>query len=339
MADFLRYLLTAEVDKLPTATLVHKFWTLFGDQHKETINFQICLKRHNLTNVRCYGITRNYCGTRFGHRPPVRIEECRRLLANEITMVHMKLRISRIFNSYSSCFESYRQRVDAHCTELLQKAIAGHPLRATKVVRATMDSMGPLLRSLPTLRVIHLVRDPRSVAVSRWRFSASGRGEYTERVGMISRSRIVAEASLYCHHVTADIRSRLALEREFPGRIMWMRYEDVVSNPEQKFRDIYKLLDEPVPTETLDKMQRLTAEGQTKNVTTKWQNVLTAMDEKEIIDHCSEFFQLIGVSPNRIPLTSTTHKRGNYSLICLPSPYVERSRRSAKCAPQAETIS
>jgi len=303
VADFLRHLLTAEVDKLPTATLVHRFWTQFGDRHRETMNFQICLKRYDLTSVKCYGITRHYCGTRFGNRPPVRTEECRRLLANETTSADLKPRIARIFHSYSSCFTSYRHRVDAHCTELLRRAISDHPLRATKIVRATMDSMGPLLHALPTLRVIHLVRDPRAVAVSRWRFSASGRGEYTERVGRISRNRVVAEASLYCHHVTADIRSRLELEREFPGRIMWMTYEDVMANPEQKFRHIYELLDEPVPTETLKKMQRMAAEGQTRNVTTKWQKVLTPTDEREILYHCSEFFQLIGVSSEGSPLT------------------------------------
>jgi len=309
VAKFLHYLLTAEVDKLPTATLVHRFWTQFVKRQTKTRKFKRCLTRHRLGRVKCYRITRDYCGWRFGEKSLTRIEQCRRLLANEInaTSANLSTNTAQIFHDYRSCFESYRQRVDAHCTELLRKAIADHPLRATKVVRATMDSMGPLLRSLPTLRVIHLVRDPRSVSLSRKRFGPAVRGIYTKRTK--NKTRVVAEASLYCHHVTADIRSRLALERKFPGRIMWMRYEEVMVNPEQKFRDIYKLLDEPVPTETLNKMQRMAAKGQTKNLTTKWQNVLTAADEIDILDHCSEFFQLIGVSPEGSPLTSTMHRR------------------------------
>jgi len=303
VANFLRHLLTAEVDELPTATLVHRFWTQFGDRQTKTKTFKRCLKRHRLHRVKCYGITRDYCGWRFGEKSPARVEHCRRLLANEINTTSAELSTStiQIFRDYRSCFRSYRHRVDAHCTELLRRAISDHPLRATKVVRATMDSMGPLLHALPTLRVIHLVRDPRSVTLSRNTFGPAVRGIYTKRTR--NKTRLVAEASLYCHHVTADIRSRLELEREFPGRTMWMTYEDVMANPEQKFRHIYELLDEPVPTETLKKMQRMAAEGQTRNVTTKWQKVLTPTDEREILYHCSEFFQLIGVSSEGSPLT------------------------------------
>ena len=280
---------------------MHGFWTSFGKWHKEARNFTRCLKRQKLIRVKCYGITRAYCGVRFGQRPPERMEQCRRLLANEINITAPGLRrnIVRMFDKYASCFQSYRRRVDANCTELLEKAIADRRLRATKVVRATMDSMRPLLRALPALRIIHLVRDPRAVALSRNRFSSSGRGVYTERARKTS-SPFVAEATLYCNHVTADIRSRLSLEREFPGRITLMRYEDVVANPEQRFRDIYKLLDEPMPTATLEQMRRKASRGQRRNLTTKWQKLLTSTDQAAIAHRCSEFFRLINISPDEI---------------------------------------
>jgi len=273
----------------------------------------MCLRQQILVRARCYGITRAYCGHRFAQRSPERMEQCRRLIANErnVTMPGLGRLVIRIFNEYHKCFQSYRKRVDANCTGLLRKAIANHRLRATKVVRATMDSMRPLLRALPDLRVIQLVRDPRAVTVSRYRFSPSGRGAYTERVRK-QHSPFVAEATLYCHHATADIRSRLELEREFPGRIMLMRYEDVIANPEQRFRDIYKLLNEPIPKATLNKMETLASRGQRRNLTTKWQKVLTLTDQAKIARRCSEFFQLIGVSPGEIPVSSTTptYKRG-----------------------------
>jgi len=313
VADFLRHLLTAEVDKLPTATIVHPFWTYFGNWHKETRNFTGCLKKQNLTRIKCYRMTSSYCGNRFGTRPPHRMEQCRRLLTNEtqVTTSDLTPRTVQQFNDYHSCFQSYRERAKANCTEMLRKAIAGHRLRATKLVRATMASMRPLLRALPTLRIMHLVRDPRAVVLSRSRLDASMRGIYTERMFKKSGSRLVPEASLYCNHVTADIRSRLALEREFPGRIMWMRYEDVVDNPEQRFRDLYKLLDEPIPKATLKQMEKMAFRGQTKNLTTKWQKRMNLTDQIEIANRCSDFFRLIGVSPNGTSLTTTTatHKR------------------------------
>jgi len=214
-------------------------------------------------------------------------------------------RTARMFSQYRACFQSFRERVDAHCTEILRKAIADRRLRATKVVRATMDSMEPLLQALPNLRIIHLVRDPRAVTLSRHRCSPSVRGLYSHMRSK-SGSRFVPEATLYCNRVTADIRSRLALEREFPGRIMFMKYEDVLANPEQRFRDIYKLLDEPMPTTTLEQMQLMASRGQQKNLTTKWQNVLNLTDQREIAHRCSDFFQLIGVSPDEISITPMT---------------------------------
>jgi len=178
---------------------------------------------------------------------------------------------------------------------VLRKAIADHRLRATKVVRATMDSMGPLLRALPGLRLIHLVRDPRAVALSRIRFGESGCGAYTLHLPK-SESQIVAEASLYCHHVTSDIRSRLALEREFPGRIKLMRYEDVLADPEQSFRDIYTLLEEPAPPATLKEMQKMAKKGKTMNLATKWQKNVMYIEGTTIAHRCAEFFQLLNIS-------------------------------------------
>jgi len=306
VADFLRNLLTAQVDKLPTETLVHKFWTYFSNWHKVTRDFRVCLKNTDLINVSCYNYTNDYCGVRFGLKPPERMEHCRRLLANTTTAGRNQ-KIARIFNNYRSCFRSYRQRVDANCTDMLLKTIADRHLRATKVVRATMDSMGPLLRALPSLRVIHLVRDPRAVALSRIRFGPSGKGlYYLEVLRNKSGSRYVAEATQYCHHVTADIRSRLALEREFPGRIKLVKYEDVVDNPADKFREVYELLDEPVPAKTLKQMQSIAAKGQRRNLTTKWQRGLGLKDQQEIAWHCDEFFRLTGMPSESIPLISTT---------------------------------
>jgi len=311
VANFLRHLLTAEVDKLPTMTLVHPFWTYFGQWHKEAKNYTSCLRKQNLTRINCYRITSSYCGTRFGGRTPERIEQCRRILTNETNLNAEGLAPSttRMFNEYHSCFHSFRERVDAHCTEILRKAIADRRLRATKVVRATMDSMEPLLQALPNLRIIHLVRDPRAVVLSRSRLDGSMRGLYAERIRRKSGSRFVPEASLYCHHATADIRSRLALERKFPGRIMSMRYEDVLANPEQRFRDIYRLLDEPIPQATLKQMEQMASRGQKRNLTTKWQRVLNLTDQIEIAHRCANFFRLIGVSPDGISLTSTTAKQ------------------------------
>ena len=316
VSEFLFHLLIGDINKLPTEALVHRYWTFFENQHKQARSYSTCLHEHRLTEVSCYHDIQIYCGMRFAQKPLERLEQCRRLLTNEenVTTMDVSPNIARIFDNYHSCFQSYRNRVTAKCTEMLRKAITSHHLRATKVIRATMNSIRPLLSLLPTLRVIHLVRDPRAVSLSRIRFHVSGRGILTQRImesessrigfgesshqihGPKSQPYVVQEASLYCRHVIADIQSRLALEREFPGRILSVRYEEVVANPEQEFRDVYKFIEEPMPKTTFDELQKLAKQGQTMNVSTKWQDSLTYKDGFAIAHHCAEFFRLLNIS-------------------------------------------
>ena len=298
VSEILSHLLTGDVDKLPSEAVLHRFWTFFDVEHKQTSRYLTCLRKHRLTEVKCYRDTGTYCGSRFGQRSPERLEQCRRLLANEktyATAVDVDPRTARIFAEYSSCFRSYRRRVDETCVHILRRTITDRRLRAAKVVRATMNSMRPLLRALPTLKIIHLVRDPRAVALSRVNFGETGRGIYTLNMKK-SESSIIAEASLYCHHVIADIRSRLELEREFPGRIWSVRYEEVVADPEQIFRDIYKFLGEPMPRTTHDEMQKKAQKGQVMKLSTKWQNNMKYKEAVTVARHCAEYFQLLNIS-------------------------------------------
>jgi len=294
VSEFLLHLLTGDVDKLPTEALIHHFWTKFVHLQKHVGRYSACLRKHGLTDVECYHDVGKYCGPRFGQRAQQRLDQCRHLLANErnVTTMDVAPNVARIFAKYRSCVSSVRRRLDANCADVLRKSITDRRLRTAKVVRATMNSMGPLLRALPTLRVIHLVRDPRAVAVSRSRWHESVRGMYTKHTRK-SESRIVAEASLYCHHVTVDIRARLALDGEFPGRILSVRYEDVVAKPGQIFRDIYKFIDEPMPNVTLGEMQKMARTGLAMKLTTNWQSRMTYAEGITIARQCAELFHLM----------------------------------------------
>ena len=101
VSEFLLHLLTGDVDQLPTETLVHKYWNMFADEQKQAAKYRRCMKMAGGRVVRmqsrrsrqqgsrvvtpvtdCNKIA-DYCGYRFGERPPERIEQCRRLLAHE----------------------------------------------------------------------------------------------------------------------------------------------------------------------------------------------------------------------------------------------------------------
>jgi len=79
-------------------------------------------------------------------------------------------------------------QVEAKCINMLTSACSKQSLRAAKTVRATMDSMEQLLQNFPNFRVIHLIRDPRAVALSRSEFDASARGQFSNKVESLQRN-------------------------------------------------------------------------------------------------------------------------------------------------------
>ena len=100
-------------------------------------------------------------------------------------------------------------------------------LRVAKVVRASMSSMQPLMEWFPDLRVIHLVRDPRAVALSRREQDSSFRGQFAD-TGVTQKNLIVREAMTYCRQVVADLQWKTELEQLFPGRFYSLTYEEVI---------------------------------------------------------------------------------------------------------------
>jgi len=138
-----------------------------------------------------------------------------------------------------------------------------------KVVRATMSSMATLLSSDPNIQVIHLMRDPRGVTLSRSKFSDSVRGLYSQ-ASATQADRLVREASMYCTSVVADIKERRILERTYPGRILSVVYDDLVTNIESRVESIYQFLDMPLrDVSAASQLMRVKATvGRIKNDTT-----------------------------------------------------------------------
>jgi len=80
----------------------------------------------------------------------------------------------------------------------------------------------------------------------------------------------------------------------------------VVESPAERFREVYELLDEPVPDSTLRQMQSMATKGQKRNLTTRWQKGLKLAEQQAIAQKCDEFFRLLGIPVDEIPPSSMT---------------------------------
>lgn len=95
------------------------------------------------------------------------------------------------------------------------------------------SNMIALLRSHPRLKVVHLFRDPRSVIHSHFNTEFY---HLTEDMPEAAVSDIKA----VCARFSKDITVLEQMVREFPGRVMVIRYEDIVD--EDSFVDRVKQL-------------------------------------------------------------------------------------------------
>jgi hypothetical protein len=144
-----------------------------------------------------------------------------------------------------------------------------------------MASVGQLLQSLPNLRVIHLIRDPRGVALSR---------KHTEwSAGHSAADDIVQTAAIFCQDVAQDIHERQRLEKIFPGSFMQVMYEEFTNDPVYFTKNVYLFLDTILPSPVEQYMSQRT---QNKS-STKWQDNLTFHEAHSIHEHCKELFDLV----------------------------------------------
>ena len=233
---------------LPTEYLTHKFWTQFDRLQRSARQYTHCLRRSGTNVTSCTSILRDHCSGRFGGNW-TQMDDCRRGLTspsgkfqasdnrvNQATikpaasgniahvndtkqttlnrMAQMKQQKQQqqkrddVFRRYSQCLSRQAAMVSP-CVSHLQMACQSSDLRVIKTVRAAMFEMDELFRTLPNLRLVHLIRDPRGAVNSR-------RG-YPSFHGIGSGYDVTPEARIYCRDILRDIKARRTLEARWVG--------------------------------------------------------------------------------------------------------------------------
>jgi len=163
------------------------------------------------------------------------------------------------------------------CLPLLVSSCKRSNVVAVKVIRLHMSLVEELMIADPGLRVIQLVRDPRGIMQS-WRKVSRPK---------MSEEKMQVSASIACKRMLQDCDIRQRLEEMFPGRILLVRYEDLVTNTYPVLRDVYtSLLHLPVPNSVRKELLKQTnANSDDANVGTKRKNgKATAYKWKDDID-------------------------------------------------------
>jgi Sulfotransferase family len=280
-------------------TLIHPF---FHMRRKDMIglsayDYEYCLNAINVTKstvIACYEHLPGFCYARFGSHRPEFQDICYRLLHQTDESIDEVTR-HRVEN-FNKCISSHRKHVDDYCSNRFKAFCSSRSLHVTKVVRASMESMDLLLRIHPDTHIIHLVRDPRAVALSRRKFTPSTRSLYTNAVRDKSEW-LIREATIYCRRVVANERRKKLLERQFPGRVFSLTYEELVSDPLKRAVDIYQFIGEETVPETSSRWFMSLAKTGNRNLSavelaSEWRQVLLPSELEQINERCKELLEL-----------------------------------------------
>lgn len=209
---------------------------------------------------KCRDHIKTYCPTRFGANLHHQ-DTCRTLLwdvrqhPSDYSMTHLQEVISKfnrdklifdtpkeeVFNSfenYHHCMLNLTKEISA-CIPHMQKVCDNSIIRSIKTVRVTMDTAWKLLQRQWRIQVLHLLRDPKPVTVSRLK-QVSFRGSKSGR-------SLVKEAILYCSRIVHDVNIRKRLELKYPYTFRQIIYEDFVTSPLNHTISIYNTISVVLP--------------------------------------------------------------------------------------------
>ena len=117
------------------------------------------------------------------------------------------------------------------CTKPLIESCKQRHVRSFKTIRMSMEMMEILIKQEPSLKIIHLVRDPRGILNSRLALHF---------VSHLAESKIDREAKALCHRMLFDIDEYSRLKNKYPNNIVQLRYEDIAILPEANANFLYQ---------------------------------------------------------------------------------------------------
>ncbi|XP_013410432.1 carbohydrate sulfotransferase 1 [Lingula anatina] len=143
--------------------------------------------------------------------------------------------------SYKTCITSGKD--DASCVPLLLSACHNASIVAFKTLRMKIEMAEELLTKNPSLKVLHLVRDPRAMLLSM----ETTFPYYRQFEKQPVEQRPHADVKGICADMEDNIKAYIKLKSKFPDRIQDLRYEDMVQEPMAKAVEVYKFLGQPMP--------------------------------------------------------------------------------------------
>ncbi|XP_063415825.1 carbohydrate sulfotransferase 5-like [Mytilus trossulus] len=219
---------------------------------------------------------------------------------------------SRSTQEYYQC---QRRSNISSCIRRLVEVCKQMKNKILKVVRLRMETIELLLKRLPNLKIIHLVRDPRGILNSLMRSKLIGVNDFESK------------ASDICNAILSDIKSTTRLKTLYPNTIFLLKYEALVKNPTAIFKRIFNFtklnysqkVEMFIQSHLLGHSSRgnnafLTKSGNGNMIASNWRKTIQPDEVVEINKLCRTVFETLGYQE----VSHKTLQDGNESLQRVP---------------------
>lgn len=132
---------------------------------------------------------------------------------------------------YRECMSSFNPK--SKCLRELEDVCRSKTHRVLKVLRLSISAFRPLLEINPRLKIVHLVRDPRAIINSRL---------YSRFYPVANPKTNDSLEKNLCDKMLSDSNEAMMLKDDFPGRVIFLYYEDLINNLPVKLKQLYDKL-------------------------------------------------------------------------------------------------
>ncbi|KAK3106652.1 hypothetical protein FSP39_024586 [Pinctada imbricata] len=183
------------------------------------------------------------------------------------------------------------------CNKSVRSLCDASSVRMIKTIRLSMDVIDILMRRIPTLKIVHLIRDPRGMHKSR------------KKGGFLKEFKLRSHDAInLCNRYFYDFNVSEKLNLTYPYRIKRVLFEDLASNTLKYAKDIYNFLNLNFPPMLFDWISNHTSSNQkdgyygtiranSSAVANEWRDKLTRKLIKEIDEACEAVYDVVGYTP------------------------------------------
>ncbi|OWF39341.1 carbohydrate sulfotransferase 6-like [Mizuhopecten yessoensis] len=134
------------------------------------------------------------------------------------------------------------------CLKILQKQCESSKIRLVKEIRVGMrTTIAILLKKVPGLKVVHLLRDQRPRLLS------------AEKTPLMLHLTLQKTAKMECADASDNLAVQKELQQQYPGQLETLLYERLAENPILISKRIFDFLHLPFTAMSIEKIQSMTS--------------------------------------------------------------------------------